>query len=264
MVIIRSEAAAAISQYMHPVLQPLARRAITSATRVACISPGLAPALVVLGVPPARIRVVLNGVDVPDILRLGREPARLLPGLARPVVVSTGRLAHQKGFDTLIRAHAQVVQAGTPHTLLLMGYGNQRQALEDLVDELGVAQSVVMPGFVGKPLGDVATADLFCLSSRWEGFGQSLAEALLLGTPTVATDCVSGPRDLLANGEHGDLVPVDDVDALAAAICSHLQEPDRLRRAASRGQEWAVAHLSADRCAAEFLAVLSEVAPRRV
>lgn len=97
------------------------------------------------------------------------------------------------------------------------------------------------------------------LSSRWEGFGQSLAEALLLGTPVVASDCVSGPRELLLHGAHGDLVPVGDSDALAGAMVRHIDSPERLRQAAERGRQWARAHIDVDRTAAEMLQILREV-----
>lgn len=163
----------------------------------------------------------------------------------------------------LVRAHAAVVGAGQPHRLLLLGEGPDRAALEQLARELGVAGSVHLPGFVENPLPYVAAADLFCLPSRYEGFGQSLAEAIILGTPVVAADCVSGPRLLLADGAHGDLVPVGDVDALAAAVGRHLGEPARLRAAVRVGQAWAVEHLSIERAAADLLEVLADVAGAR-
>ena len=225
-----------------------------------CISPGLVPALHDLGVPPGRVSMVLNGVDLDAIRAAAGRPGRLVPAIVGPVVVSVGRLERQKGFDVPVRAHARVRDAGTEHSLLLLGEGGDRAMLEELARELGVADSVLMPGFVPDPLPEVAGADLFCLSSRWEGFGQSLAEAIVLGVPSISTDCVSGPRHLLGSGAHGDLVPVDDVDALGEAIRAHLLQPARLQQAAREGQVWAEQHLDVDRSAAEVLQVLREVA----
>ena len=261
--VVRSEPRAAIEQHISQRLQPLTRRALTSAQRVVCISPGLVPALHELGVDPRRVRMVLNGVELDAVRAAGRRPARLVPGLRGPVVVGVGRLEHQKGFDVLLRAHAEVRRAGVEHTLLLLGEGRDRALLEAMARELGVADSVHMPGFVADPLPEVAAADLFCLASRWEGFGQGLAEAVVLATPSVATDCVSGPRHLLAGGAHGDLVPVDDVAALARSVRLHLSAPARLRDAAQLGARWAAQHLDVDRSAAQVLDVLQDVAERR-
>ncbi len=260
---IRSAPGQAIDRWVPPRLHAVTRAAYRSADRVVCISPGLVPAALELGVRPERVSVVLNGVEVERIRAAADAPAPALPQGPGPLVVGVGRLEGQKGFDVLVRAHAAVVAAGQPHRLLILGEGPDRALLEGLAAELGVAGSVTMPGFADDPLPTIAAADLFCLPSRWEGFGQSLAEALLLGTPTVAADCVAGPRLLLADGAHGDLVPVDDVDALAAAIGAHLRDPQRLRAAVARGQAWAVGHLSIERAATELLAVLADVAAAR-
>lgn len=263
-VLVRSEPRAAIAHHVSPRWRALNRRAITSADRVVCISPGLVPAVEALGVDTRRIDVVLNGVEVDRVRAATARPALLLPRDGVPVVIGVGRLERQKGFDVLVQAHARVRESGVHHHLVVLGEGKERAALEALAAELGVSDTVHLPGFVADPLPEVAHADLFCLPSRWEGFGQTLAEALLLGTPTVAADCVSGPRLLLADGRHGDLVPVDDAAALASAIQRHLGDPDRLRRAAAHGQEWATTELDVGRTATQVLDVLRVAArPRR-
>ena len=99
--------------------------------------------------------------------------------------------------------------------------------------------------------------------SRWEGFGQTLAEALVVGTPVVAADCVSGPRLLLDDGARGDLVPVDDVAALADAIERHLRDPAVLRDKAEPARAWAAENLDVGRTAAGVLAVLGDVVMTR-
>lgn len=262
-VMIRSEPLAAIEHYVDRTRRPLVRAALRSADRLVCISPGLVPAVRALGVPAAKISVVLNGVDVAAIRRAADPSRAQLPAGDGPLVVAVGRLVHQKGFDLLVHAHARVMAAGVPHRLLLLGDGPQAGALAELAEELGVADSVHLPGFTHDPLPVVAAADLFCLPSRWEGFGQTLAEAMIASTPVVAADCVSGPRHLLADGAFGDLVPVDDVAALAAAVERHLRQPDRLAAAAKAGHVWAVTDLDVSRTAEQLMAVLADVAARR-
>lgn len=258
-VVIRSEPGAAMEHHVPSRLRPLVRRCLRSADRLVCISPGLVPAVLALGVDERRVAVVLNGIDVEQVVAAAAGVVPPLPEGPGPLVVGVGRLARQKGFDLLVRAHARVVGAGVPHRLLLLGTGPDERALRSLAAELGVAGSVHLPGFTASPLPVVAAADLFCLPSRWEGFGQSLAEAIVLGTPVVAADCVSGPRHLLAEGAYGDLVPVDDVDALAAAVERHLRDPARLRAAIAQGRQRALVDLDVSRTAHEVLDVLRAV-----
>jgi len=91
-------------------------------------------------------------------------------------------------------------------------------ALNALVRELDLENDVAMPGFVDNPCTYMAKAAVFALSSRWEGFGNVIVEALAVGTPVVSTDCESGPAEILDHGRYGDLVPVGDYHALAKVI----------------------------------------------
>jgi glycosyltransferase involved in cell wall biosynthesis len=141
-----------------------------------------------------------------------------------PLILGVGELSERKDFATLIRAFARL-RAERPCRLLILGRGRRREALLALAAELGVAADVELPGFVSDPYAYMAHADLFAFTSRWEGLGFVLIEALAAGTPVVATDCPSGPREILQDGRYGPLVPVGDVDALAAAIRSTLAAP---------------------------------------
>lgn len=134
-----------------------------------------------------------------------------------PVLVAVGRLQVQKDYPTLFRAFAQVRQ-NQPARLLILGEGKERPKLEALIKELDLEQDVSLPGFVTNPYAYMARATLFVLSSRWEGLPTVLIEALCCGTPAVSTDCPSGPREILREGQYGPLVPVGDTDALARAI----------------------------------------------
>ena len=102
--------------------------------------------------------------------------------------------------------------------LLILGEGKEREPLEELIQKLGLEKDVSLPGFVMNPYAYMARSSLFVLSSRWEGLPTVLIEALCCGTPVVSTDCPSGPREILKDGQYGQLVPVGDVDALARAI----------------------------------------------
>jgi glycosyltransferase involved in cell wall biosynthesis len=133
-------------------------------------------------------------------------------------VIAVGRLSTQKGFDLLIRAHAKLISDGQIHHLTIYGIGNQKPALQNLIHELLVAESVSLPGFANDISLCYSQADVFVLSSRFEGFGMVIVEAMAHGVPVVATDCPSGPREILADGKYGELIPSENVDALAEGI----------------------------------------------
>lgn len=141
---------------------------------------------------------------------------------APPVVLAVGRLTPQKDFPTLIRAFAQVHRQHMAR-LLILGEGEQRPELEQLVKQLGLSEAVHLPGFEPNPFRYMRRAAVFVLSSRYEGLPNALIQAMACGCPVVATDCPSGPREILDGGKYGALVPVGDADALAEAILAALQ-----------------------------------------
>jgi glycosyltransferase involved in cell wall biosynthesis len=134
-----------------------------------------------------------------------------------PVILGVGRLTGQKAFEVLIEAFAQVRKKQRAR-LIILGEGEQRSMVEALIKCLGLQADVELPGFVANPYPYMAHARLFVLSSRWEGLPTVLVEAMSLGTPVIATDCPSGPREILKNGLYGPLVQVDDPGALALAM----------------------------------------------
>ena len=171
------------------------------------------------GLPSERIRVIYNPIITPE-LRGKAEAALEHPWFAAgqpPVVLAVGRLSGQKDFGTLLHAFARVRETCTAR-LLILGEGEDRPMLETLIERLSLQGNVEMPGFVANPYAYMAHARLFVLSSRWEGLPTVLVEALFCGLPVVATDCPSGPREILQGGQFGRLVPVGDVGALAQAI----------------------------------------------
>ena len=108
------------------------------------------------------------------------------------------------------------------------------------VDELGLTRDVDMPGFVDNPFAYMANASVFVLSSAWEGLPGVLIQALACGCPVVSTDCPSGPSEILEAGRYGELVPVGDAAALAAAIARTLDAPLAPEVLEGRGQAFSV------------------------
>jgi glycosyltransferase involved in cell wall biosynthesis len=167
--------------------------------------------------------VIYNPVITPDLLAAAARPPGH-PWLADggpPVVLGVGRLTRQKDFQNLLRAFA-IVRQQRPARLLILGEGEERPALEALIAELGLGSDVALPGFVPGAHSCMARAGVFVLSSAWEGLPTVLIEALAMGAPVVATDCPSGPREILRGGELGLLVPPGDSKALAEGILAAL------------------------------------------
>lgn len=173
----------------------------------------------VIGKANQQIEVLYNPVVTPELA--AKVTASLshpwLEADQPPFFLAVGRLTQQKDFPTLIRAFAQVRKHRSAK-LLILGEGPDRAMLETLVKELGLEQEVSLYGFVENPYVFMKRAKAFILSSRWEGLPTVLIEALFCGVPTIATDCPSGPREILAGGKYGKLIPVQDEAALAEAL----------------------------------------------
>ncbi|MFK8185382.1 MAG: glycosyltransferase [Phormidesmis sp.] len=225
---------------------------------IVCVGHGLI-ATVEPGIDRKKVIAIQNGIDLKKVRHLSKAPSSRKFTAARnnnvPFIIGVGRLSPQKGFDTLIKAHAAVIRQGYNHQLVIIGEGTQKDELARLAKHLGVADSVIFLGYLNNPYPAIAHAALFCLSSRYEGFVLVGAEAAALGVPTIATDCVAGPKELLENGRYGDLVQVDDSEALAIAIQRHLENPQRLQAKAQDSAQNAE-RLSMDLCAARYSELL--------
>jgi glycosyltransferase involved in cell wall biosynthesis len=206
--------------------------------QIIAVSQGVAEdTLKITGLPQDRVTAIHNPVVSPRLYDLSREPIGhpWFNGHGAPIILAAGRLTPQKDFATLIRAFAKV-RTHKDCRLVILGEGRLRPELEKLAKDLNVADAVALPGFVSNPYAYMARSSLFVLSSAWEGSGNVLTEAAALGRPVVATDCPSGPRELLQDGRYGPLVPVGDVDKLAEAMLETLQHPlppDTIREASA-------------------------------
>jgi glycosyltransferase involved in cell wall biosynthesis len=203
-------------------------------------------------VPPARITTIaVNPVVTASLAVAAARPvdhAWLADG--RPVILSVGRLDEQKDFSTLIRAFEKV-RAVRDCRLLILGEGPHRAQLEALQSRSQYASDIDLPGFDPNPFAYMARCAVFVLSSRYEGLPNSLIEALACGASCVATDCPSGPRDILDGERYGALVPVGDPAAMAEAIARALAAPMDRGRLRQRGNQYTVEH-----SVSQYLAVL--------
>lgn len=218
--------------------------------RVVAVSQGVADDLAAtIGLNRTRIEVIHNPVVSARLFKKANVPLNhhWFATNEPPVVLGVGRLTEQKDFATLIRAFARVCQCRKAR-LMILGEGPDRNHLNSLVRKLGLEEDVTLPGFVVNPYQYMANARVFVLSSRWEGFGNVLVEAMACGTSVISTECPSGPAEILDKGRYGKLVPVGDEAAMAAAILSTINQPEKahaaslVRRANHFSEEHAVEH----------------------
>jgi glycosyltransferase involved in cell wall biosynthesis len=206
-------------------------------------------------IAPARLRAIYSPMLTGADWRQLEAPPSPAPGHTR-TLVAVGRLAPEKGFDLLLRA-LPAVSARFDVQLKIYGEGTERARLAGLIDTLGLQANVRLMGQTAEPLRVMSQAELLVFPSRHEGFGVALVEALACARQIVASECTHGPAEILAQGRYGQLVPPENVDALAQAIIAALDgrihfAPELLRQ---RAQEF-----SAEAAYANYLDLLRETA----
>ncbi len=227
-------------------LVPWAYRALfPRAAGVLAVSEGVANDMAaVTRYPRDRIHVLYNPAYPQALEQKLSEPfADPFFDTEEPVVISVGRLIDQKGFDVLIEA-ISLCRRTRPVRLAILGVGPLEESLNAKAQELGISNAVALLGFKQNPLLYMKNASLFVMSSRYEGFGNVLVEAMACGTPVVSTDCESGPSEILEKGKYGALVPVDDPKALSEAILATLLQPLPAEALRSRAADFSAAKVT--------------------
>src|SRR5947208_11558808 len=205
-------------------------RRVRAADRIVTQSDGAAREIAArVGARPGQVIRIYNPVDVARVREEARSGERPYGGPG-PHVVAAGRLGAQKGFDLLLDAFARVRADGLGATLTILGDGPDREVLAARTHRLGLGDAVRFAGFQPHPYRYFAAADVFVLSSRYEGLPNVVLDALAAGCPVVAYACSDGLREVVRDGVNGLLVPPGDRDALARALGRLLGAPEERTR----------------------------------
>jgi glycosyltransferase involved in cell wall biosynthesis len=210
---------------------------------IVAVSEGVkAELLSVLRSPAPPVIVFKNPVFTPRLSALSGEPIAnsWFDSKALAPIVAVGRLTPQKNFGLLIRAFALAKERRPDLRLVICGDGEERARLSALITALRLNESVRLEGFVENPYSYMARARGLVLSSLWEGSPNVLVEALACGCPVVATDCPTGPREILEQGRFGQLVPLHQPEALAEAIVRMVTVPQDRIALTTRAREYSL------------------------
>ena len=234
----------------------LPRLAYRLATRLVGVSQGVTEDMIAeFGADPGRTETIVNPFDLAAIEQEAKEAPEF--DLPQRFIVAAGRLEPAKAMDKLIDAY---VAAAVEPALVILGEGSERARLKARIEAAGTGHRILMPGYARNPFAIMGRAEAYVSASTNEGFPNAMVEAMALGLPVVATDCRSGPAEILAGvsrldcrevifADYGVLVPENDVAALAAAIRAIVGDPERsadyARRARRRAQDFAIAPVAA-------------------
>ena len=203
------------------------------------VSQGVGKELARLGwMSPEKIDAIYNPIPCRTVDRVCPATEALWGHFEGQRILNVGHLKAQKNQALLIRAFAKQFRDKNAK-LMILGDGPLRSDLERLAHDEGVENQILMPGFVKDPVPVYASADLFVLSSSYEGFGNVIVEAMNCGTPILSTNCQFGPDEILADGQYGKLVPVNNIEELASGMAEVLGQPIDAQKLKDRAQEFA-------------------------
>lgn len=191
------------------------KAALDNMDRIICVSNGSRQSVINLYPDlEEKIKVIYNPIDKEEILAKSNEPIAVKS--ENVLLVCVGRLEMQKGHYFLINAHKELIDEGVKHNILILGEGGYRNEIEKQIDELSVKDSITLMGYIGNPYPYIKAADALVLPSLFEGFSLVLAEAIVLGKPTIATKC-AGPMEILED-KYGLMVEPGDTKSLKEAM----------------------------------------------
>ncbi|MBU0533651.1 MAG: glycosyltransferase [Candidatus Omnitrophica bacterium] len=198
------------------------------------------------GIPEEKIRVIHNGIDLGNIETLAKA---LFQPTFKEYIIAVGRLEKQKNYSLLLKVFAKV---NKKHDigLVILGEGKERKNLKILIRELGLDGKVLMPGVVDNPYSWLAHGKVFVLCSKYEGFGNVIIEAMACKIPVVATNCPSGPGEIINDGVTGLLVENNNVEKLEVAILKFLNNPSLVKEISEKAfaevKQWDIKQVTKD------------------
>ena len=211
----------------------LLKRMFPSADGVIALSQGVADEIVRLVPGTERGMDVIYNVGFPLEAQVKEHGGRKRAAVEGPItLLACGRLTRQKDYPTMLEAFSRLTG---DVRLEILGEGELKAQLERMCQDLRISDRVTFLGFQRDPISYMSRADVFVLSSLWEGFGNVLVEAMSVSTPVVSSDCPHGPGEILTDGENGLLVPTSDPAALASALQRMVDDPELRARLGSAG-----------------------------
>lgn len=191
--------------------------------------------------PSAKVQSIYNPIYDDSIPELAKQPVNDEAfNIDALKLITVGRLLEQKDHPTLIKAFTIFSKSNTDAHLFIIGVGKDQQMLESLANELSVSNKISFLGYKENPFAYVAKCDLFVLSSKYEGFGNVIVEAMATGVNVASTDCPSGPAEILNDGEFGFLCPVGNPQFLADAIATALNNKKPAEVLINRAKDFSI------------------------
>jgi glycosyltransferase involved in cell wall biosynthesis len=192
-------------------------------------------------IPHDHIRVIYNPIEISQIIEKALMCAdhSWISGKTTPIALAVGRLCKDKNFNTLLKA-STILRNRKTIRFIILGDGEERTELTNTINENKLDSIVSMPGYKPNPYPYMRNADVFVLSSKYEGFPNVLVEAMACEVPIVSTDCPSGPAEILDGGKYGKLVPVGDAEAVAEAIEATLESPVNRNLLKQRAENYSI------------------------